>query len=266
MDSMPPATTTSMLPAASRSCASIAAFMPEPHILFTVVQPAASGSPAPRLAWRAGAWPWPAGSTQPMITSPTASGASFARSTAARIAAAPSSGAAKPFSSPWKPPIGVRAAETMTIGSDGMRVSFLACREYGVSQRFSCARRERLRQRARLARLRVDVHADEATRRAQLAGDAVAHLVQELDRLRAHLEQPRVDAHHVAGEELLLVLQVLLHCNHGRALRAQRGAVEPDVREQVPGGLVELAHVPHDVHVSHVVAVPRVDRAAVGFE
>ena len=59
---------------ASRSCAIIAAFMPEPHILLTVVQPAPSGRPAPSAAWRAGAWPSPAGSTQPMRTSSTLSG------------------------------------------------------------------------------------------------------------------------------------------------------------------------------------------------
>src|SRR5882672_1604611 len=124
MDSMPPATTTSALPAARMSCASIAAFMPEPHILLTVVQPVPSGSPAPSDAWRAGAWPWPAGSTQPMMTSLTSSAPILARSTAARIAAAPSSGAAKPFSSPWNAPIGVRAAETMTIGSVFMDQTF----------------------------------------------------------------------------------------------------------------------------------------------
>src|SRR5437667_185215 len=121
---MPPATMTSALPVARISCASIAAFMPEPHILFTVVQPVPSGSPAPSEAWRAGACPCPAGSTQPMMTSLTSSGRIFARSTAARMAAAPSSGAAKPFSSPWKAPIGVRAAETMTIGSVFMDQAF----------------------------------------------------------------------------------------------------------------------------------------------
>src|SRR2546422_2562667 len=124
MDSMPPATMISLVPEARRSCANIAAFIPEPHILFTVVQPAASGRPAPSEAWRAGAWPCPADSTQPMITSSTSSGEILARSTAARIAAAPSSGAAKPFSSPWKAPIGVLAAETMTIGSGCMHFSF----------------------------------------------------------------------------------------------------------------------------------------------
>src|SRR5690606_25015975 len=39
------------------------------------------------------------------------------RSTAARIAAAPNSGALRLFRSPWKPPMGVRAVPRMTIGS-----------------------------------------------------------------------------------------------------------------------------------------------------
>src|SRR6185295_17837638 len=124
IDSMPPATMTSNEFRASRSCANIAAFIPEPHILFTVVQPAASGRPAPSEAWRAGAWPCPAGRTQPISTSCTSSGRIFARSTAARIAAAPSSGAANPLSSPWKAPIGVRLQPTMTIGSVFMDQAF----------------------------------------------------------------------------------------------------------------------------------------------
>ena len=65
------------------SCASMVAFMPEPQTLLIVVAPVASGSLAPRAACRAGAWPCPAGSTQPMNTSSMRSGVSFARSTAA---------------------------------------------------------------------------------------------------------------------------------------------------------------------------------------
>src|SRR5690606_25159745 len=61
MDSMPPATTTLAEPALMASWASITAFMPEPHTLLMVVQPAAGGMPAPSAAWRAGAWPRPAG-------------------------------------------------------------------------------------------------------------------------------------------------------------------------------------------------------------
>ena len=66
MLSMPPATSRSTEPAASASAAMIAACMPEPHILFTVVASTWLGSPALSAAWRAGAWPRPAGSTQPM--------------------------------------------------------------------------------------------------------------------------------------------------------------------------------------------------------
>src|SRR5256714_149553 len=175
---MPPATITSALPVARMSCASIAAFMPEPHILFTVVQPVPSGSPAPSEAWRAGACPWPAGSTQPMITSLTSSAPIFARSTAARIAAAPSSGAAKLFSSPWNAPIGVRAAETMTIGSGFMDGSFqiLDCLiDFFAQTRNKLGRRHCTRER----RCLTGPHRDEVRlacfrgRLAKLCGDAV---------------------------------------------------------------------------------------------
>ena len=57
-------------------------FMPEPHILLTVVQGTDCGSPAPIEAWRAGAWPCPAGSTQPISTSLTSSASMPARETA----------------------------------------------------------------------------------------------------------------------------------------------------------------------------------------
>ena len=60
--------------AMSRSLQSIAAFMPEPHILLMVVAPAEIGNPAPSVAWRAGAWPWPADRQLPKITSCTCSG------------------------------------------------------------------------------------------------------------------------------------------------------------------------------------------------
>ena len=93
MLSMPPATTTSALPAAIRSCASIAAFIPEPQTLLSVAHGTDSGSPAPKAACRAGACPSPAGSTQPITTSSTRSAATPACPSAPRIAAAPSDGA-----------------------------------------------------------------------------------------------------------------------------------------------------------------------------
>src|ERR1700678_7035 len=118
MLSMPPDTTMSAEPAWMMSCASIVAFMPDPQTLLMVVAPVASGNLAPRAAWRAGAWPCPAGSTQPMNTSSIRSGANLARSSAAPITWEPSLWALNGERSPMKRPSGVRAAETMTTGSD----------------------------------------------------------------------------------------------------------------------------------------------------
>src|SRR3984957_2317397 len=158
MLSMPPATTTSAEPARKRSWAIMAAFMPEPHILLIVVAPAARGNPAPMAApsmprplffltggapaaganpapmaaCRAGACPCPAGKTQPIRISSTLSAAIPARSTAAKIARAPSAGALTSFKSPRKPPIGVRAAPTMTMGSVVVMGSALCLRRSGL--------------------------------------------------------------------------------------------------------------------------------------
>ena len=90
MLSMPPDSTIPAEPAWMMSCASMVAFMPEPQTLLTVVAPVASGNPAPRAACRAGAWPCPAGNTQPMNTSSIRSGDNVARSTAAPITWEPS--------------------------------------------------------------------------------------------------------------------------------------------------------------------------------
>src|SRR5512133_355036 len=118
MLSMPPATMTSCVPASSMSCANIAAFMPEPHILDSVTAPPLLGRPALNAAWRAGAWPWPAIRQLPNRTSPTESPGTPARSSAALMAAPPRSWADSDEKSPWKPPMGVRAALTMTMESD----------------------------------------------------------------------------------------------------------------------------------------------------
>ena len=89
--------------------------MPEPQTLLMVTQPAESGIPAAREAWRAGAWPRPAGSTQPMIASSTRSGVTPACSSAAVIAVAPSVGVGTPVNCPSMEPMGVRLAPTMTM-------------------------------------------------------------------------------------------------------------------------------------------------------
>src|SRR5690606_38236967 len=131
IDSMPPATTTFAEPALIRSWPNITAFMPEPQTLLMVVQPADGGRPAPNAAWRAGAWPRPAGSTQPRMTSSTWSAASPACSSAPLIAAVPSSGVGTPVNWPRKEPMAVRLAPTMTtslMGTPGLR-------KYGAEMR-----------------------------------------------------------------------------------------------------------------------------------
>ena len=65
-------------------------------------------------AWRAGAWPRLAGSTQPMMTSDTSSGLTPACSIAALIAVAPRVGVGTPVNWPSMEPMAVRLAPTMT--------------------------------------------------------------------------------------------------------------------------------------------------------
>ena len=136
MLSMPPATITSCVPASSMSCANIAAFMPEPHILDSVTAPALMGSPPLSAACRAGAWPCPAIRQLPNSTSPTRAGATPERSMAALMAAPPRSWAESEAKSPWNAPMGVRAAPTMTIesaiGADMNLSSELRCRYFAV--------------------------------------------------------------------------------------------------------------------------------------
>src|SRR5690242_371647 len=134
IDSMPPATTTAAEPALIRSCPSMIAFMPEPHTLLMVVQPTAGGRPAPSEAWRAGAWPRLAVSTQPMITSLTSAGATPDCSSAARIAVAPRVGEGTPVNWPRKEPMAVRLAPAMTTSDMGiLRKAWARCAPWTIA-------------------------------------------------------------------------------------------------------------------------------------
>src|SRR5216117_917758 len=103
------------------------AFMPEPQTLLMVVQGSEVGKPAASTAWRAGALPTPAGSTQPRIASLKSSPFTADCSTAAAIAAAASCGEVNDLNWPWKAPIGVRLAAAMTIGPEMLliEISFI---------------------------------------------------------------------------------------------------------------------------------------------
>jgi hypothetical protein len=89
-------------------------FSPEPHTLLTVTAPTSGGMPPWMEAWRAGAWPWPLGTTQPMNVSFTRAGSMLARRIASRMATAPRRGAGVVERPPMNLPMGVRQALTMT--------------------------------------------------------------------------------------------------------------------------------------------------------
>src|SRR6059036_1286717 len=114
IDSMPPATATSMSPAATACAASMTAFRPEPHTLLIVSAATCSGSPPRSAACRAGFWPSPAETTLPMMHSSTIAGSRPARRTASATTSAPSWGAVNALSAPKNLPVGVRTALTMT--------------------------------------------------------------------------------------------------------------------------------------------------------
>jgi len=92
-------------------------FMPDAQTLFTVVQHVEKSSPPKIALCLAGACPCPALNTFPIIHSWTSLGSIPARSTADRIANAPSCGAEKEERVPPKLPIGVRATDAITTST-----------------------------------------------------------------------------------------------------------------------------------------------------
>ena len=112
---MPPATMTIRGSARIRSCASMAEKRPDPQTLPMVAQGVADSRPALRAAWRAGAWPSPAGSTQPISTSSISSAGRAVSCRQARIAAAPKVVAETGDKAPSMAPMGVRRAAAMTV-------------------------------------------------------------------------------------------------------------------------------------------------------
>src|SRR5881397_2269220 len=114
IDSIPPVTTTSTSPARIIESAISTARIEDAQTLLIVSAGVSFGRPAPIAACRAGAWPAPACSTWPMITYCGSCGSTPTRSSAARIATAPSSGASWDARPPPSLPKGVRTAETIT--------------------------------------------------------------------------------------------------------------------------------------------------------
>src|SRR5207253_7166287 len=86
----------------------------------------------------------------------------------------------------------------------------------------------------------------------------------EADRLGPEFEQFAGHLDDIAGQQFALVADILLHGGHAAPAVAQIARRQPEPREQIPVRLVELADIPHDVHVADMIALPRTDRAAIG--
>src|SRR5262245_6022156 len=112
--------------------------------------------------------------------------------------------------------------------------------------------------------LPVEMHGRDLAGGDDLAGFRIAHFMQEADRLFAQLQKPAPDLDDIACEQLAPVGDVLLYAGHPAAGLPEITRRQPEPGEQVPVGLVELADIPHDVHVADMVALPRIDRAAIG--
>ena len=111
----------------------------------------------------------------------------------------------------------------------------------------------------RARRSMFDVHGGDLTDRGDFPGLRIAHLVYKTQRFVADLEKAAADFHDFAREQFALVGDVLLNRRHPALFGSQIGRREPDARQMTPIRFVEFAHVPHDVHVADLVALPRID-------
>src|SRR5215204_1445539 len=181
IDSIPPATATSMSPVAIPCAASITALRPDPQTLLIVIAATCSCSPPLSAAWRAGFCPSPAATALPMMHSSTIAGSMPARRTASRTAIAPSCGAEKSLSEPRNLPVGVRTAETMTDSRiSGSRF------EVRASRSGKDAELAELRAEQRLQSFENGVtRAVELARPAVVLGRHVQHAVPQLNRRHA---------------------------------------------------------------------------------
>src|SRR3954464_11735295 len=222
---MPPVTTTSTSPARIIESAISTARIEDAQTLLIVSAgvsfgrpaaiaarpPGARRRPAAIAACRAGAWPAPACNTWPMITYCGSCGSSPIRSSAPRMAIAPSSGASWDARPPPSLRKGVRTAETITDrdigkplaseleaelepageGSDELHGRLDVVQRDHLAGRVDVPRRERDQPRrdARAARVgRVHVGVRVAGRDVDGVGDPL-----RLGRLDQQLEDPRVD-------------------------------------------------------------------------
>src|SRR6202521_4341819 len=108
------------------------------------------------------------------------------------------------------------------------------------------------------------MHPLERRKSGQDLGFIIEHLVRESQALLFELDERRSYRHDITGVQLLNVRYVLIDRGHAPACRAQARWREAQGVKELPSRFVKLSYVPHDVHVSHVITVPRVHSTAIG--
>src|SRR6266702_1332957 len=111
------------------------------------------------------------------------------------------------------------------------------------------------------AGLEVNAHAGQKSARRKFLGLLICHFVGKDEGFFANLLEGRADGDGVAGEQFAFVLDALFHRDQANPFLTQPRGRQPHGRKKLPGGLIKFAHVPHYVHVAHVIAVPRIDRS-----
>jgi hypothetical protein len=108
------------------------------------------------------------------------------------------------------------------------------------------------------------MHALERRTSDQDVSFIIEHLVRESQALLFELDERRSYRYDITGVQLLNVRYVLIDRGHASACRAQVRWREAQGVKELPSRFVKLSYVPHDVHVSHVITVPRVHSTAIG--
>ena len=107
----------------------------------------------------------------------------------------------------------------------------------------------------------VEMHAGELAARRGLAVLDVDHVVGETKHFATDVEHAAANLDE--SPAISSRLYVLLHRRHAAPARAQIARGYADPGEQMPGRLVELADIPHHAHMADMIALPRIDRAAI---
>jgi len=92
----------------------------------------------------------------------------------------------------------------------------------------------------------------------------VRHLVNKPDALLLYFKKRSPYGNDIACMQFLKVGNVLVHGGHAAFGRAKESGREAQHGEELPCGFVKLSHIPHDVHVPDVIALPWINSATIG--